>query len=103
MFGRIKAESNLEEIGLKLERAMEDINIIVRYPEKIKKVEYETSEDETKGVFDRTKEPAFIRLIIYYDDSDGTIKADKRAILENAEKELLSELERLKKEKTRYD
>lgn len=101
MFNRMEDQNRMEQIGMKLERAMQDVNIIVMHPEEILRVIYETSED-SGTVFEKDG-PMFIMLKIEYDDKRGLIYKDKRGLLEGAEKELMAELEKIKKEKERYE
>ena len=101
MFSRMEDQSRMEEIGMKLERAMQDVNIIVQHPEEIRIVTYETSED-SGTVFEKDG-LKFIMLKIEYNDKRGLIAKEKRGLLEGAEKELMAELEKIKKEKERYE
>ena len=101
MFNRMEDQARMEQIGIKLERAMQDVNIIVMHPDEILRVLYETSED-TGTVFKKDG-PKFIMLKIEYDDKSGLISKEKRGFLEGAEKELMAELEKIKKEKERYE
>jgi hypothetical protein len=103
MFGKMFSQERLEQMGRQLERAMDDINIIIQHPERIKNVVYETSEDKSDRIFDNKPTGNFIRLLIEYEDSDGVIKSEKRKGLANAEKELMAQLELLKKEQSKYD
>jgi hypothetical protein len=101
MFNRMEDQAKMEKIGMNLERAMQDVNIIVMHPEEIRRVIYETSED-SGTVFEKDG-PKFIMLKIEYDDKRGLISKEKRGLLDGAEKELMAELEKIKKEKERYE
>jgi len=100
IFNKMQNQARMQEIGMKLERAMQDINIIVNHPEVIKDVKYETSEDT--GMIFQKETPSFIMLKIEYDDTDGEVTKEKKGLLIDAEKELMAELEKIKKEKERY-
>ena len=100
MFDRMEFQERLEKLGITLEKALGDINIICQYPQYISQVVYET--DENKRVFERG-DKKFITLTIEFDDPKGEIKLHRKNIIESYETELLKELEELKKEKNKYE
>ena len=100
MFDKMGEETKYRKIGETLDRAMSDINIIVQNPFSIKDVKYTTDED-APGVFNANSK--FIKLEIFFDDSNGSFKSAKKDALTKAEDELMRALDQLKKEKGRYE
>lgn len=101
MFGNFEAQKKIDAMGITLEKALNDINILCQFPQHLIDVVYETDEDKNR-VFE-TGENKYVVLRINFKDDKGEIKSARKQSIETTETELMKELESIRKEKSKYE
>jgi len=94
IFDREKQEV-LEEIGRKIENAIEDIGIVVQFPDLLERAEYEDEWVDSDGL-------RVLKLEVYYRD-DGRVQKAKKAKMEDYKKKLLDEAQRIANEMAKFE
>lgn len=93
IWGREK-QKQLEEFGITIERAIEDIGVIVQFPDNLKMVSYK--DDAYTGIDVDTPHRIYTLEIIYRDD--GKIRKAKSERMDAYRKQLAQELARVTEE-----
>jgi len=89
-------EKRLTEIGKKIMDAMEEINLVLQYPENLLDVEFSDTPDGTP-VFGEVTENEIIFKIRY--NNDDEIRDARTEHLDEIEKEVMKTLEEIRKKK----